>query len=322
MKKNNVFKLSVFLLTGLIVIASCKKEDAKIKLSVPENVRATTDMGFKIRISWNKVKDATAYDVYRSTTYDSASFTIIGSTADTIYNDTTVTSGSFYNYIVVATAGGGSASFRSYSAYGYCTGVISAGEAFDDLAKATGGSVYVAEDATDVPDMMLEIIAAHIKSGADLVFLIDQTGSMSNDIDSIRAATTLIINSLPANTQVGVATFGDEECDGTAWYSSFNLSSNFTAVKEFINGIYTTGGCDEPESMFDGIWYTVDRMSWRSTSTKFMIVISDAPPLTAADRTTYTEAQVVAKCKSAGINVAIYPILVGGYYKKKSASNQ
>jgi subtilisin family serine protease/fibronectin type 3 domain-containing protein len=71
--------------------------------SAPGRVRATDGTYCdRVRVTWNGVSGATAYDVYRNTTNNSATAVLIGSSATTTYDDFSVTAGVTYHYWVKA----------------------------------------------------------------------------------------------------------------------------------------------------------------------------------------------------------------------------
>ena len=308
-----------------LVFTSCdkKKDSGGVLLKATDSISASNDYSKKILVSWKEVAGATSYSVYRRLEYYSfpdTNYVKIKEVSLTSYSDTTAEVGTYYEYTVKAISGG-IEGLRSASATGHRTTETTAKETFDDLATETGGYVYNAAVADSVPVAIKEIIKERLKAGADLVFLVDNTGSMGDDIASIQEQLSEIIKVLPSNTQVGIATYQDRDSEGDYWYIWHNLTTNMDSVKTWIDAMFAGYGGDFPESVYDGIWNTVNNMTWRTSSTKVIIVIGDAPALEDPSRTTYSQAQVIAKCKEAGILVNLYPILIGysSYYKSASA---
>ncbi|GAB4422340.1 MAG: hypothetical protein OHK0039_38310 [Bacteroidia bacterium] len=182
---------------------------------------------------------------------------------------------------------------------------------FSELAWLTGGEKYDANSAADVPKMIQKIIDDHAKRNGEIVFLIDKTGSMDDDIEHVRMALTDIIKSLPRKTRLGMASYGDNRSEPASWFYHQDLTDDFDVIQAFLDDIRPGGGGDTPESVYDAIYETVDVMSWTSTGNKLIIVIGDAPPHTEPSRTTYTQEQVIEKCVSAGLTVNLFPILIG-----------
>ncbi len=319
MKKTKFLFLAISLVALFMV--SCDKD---VDLSTVENVYTSDDYALKIEISWDAVSDAEGYNIYRAD-YDDyydditdLTYTLIGSTSSTFYEDFDVVSSSYYYYQVEAYSGDSRGS-RSEPIMG-TTIYLTTSEAFDALADYTDGLTYNALYASEVPTMINEIIANHAVPNTDLVFLIDNTGSMGDDIYQVQQAIASIMASLPSGTRVGAAVYNDLNEDPTGWYDYTNLTSTYSVTSSFINGISVYGGGDYPESVYDGIVNAVGDMSWASSSKRIMIVIGDAPPLE-GDLTNYNLGEVINECTSLGVTVNLYPILIGSY-KKSGQENQ
>lgn len=190
-------------------------------------------------------------------------------------------------------------------------------EDFTEIADKTGGEQIDAKGADDVPDKILEIISPDqnekIQAGSDVVFLIDKTASMRDDIDEVKESLVTILDSAPADAKFSVATFGDKKEDGDEWYSisSNTLSDNTDELQSYVNAIETTGGGDWPESVYDGLWKVMDEVAWESQKQRIIILIGDASPLTGS-KTEHSLDDVVEKSKSTTPPVNIYTIAIDG----------
>lgn len=315
--------LILFVVLSGLFFSSCEKEE--INLAIPENVYASSIYSLKIIISWDAVSDADGYNIYRAT-YDYYTddmedlvYTKIAFATETTYEDLDVISGTSYYYKIEAYKDG-STGDMSEPILGYTT-TITVEEAFDALADYTDGTRYDASSASEVPSIIIEIINNHAVSNTDLVFLIDNTGSMYDDIYEVQQAISNILLELPSGTRVGAAVYNDLNEDPTGWYDWTDLTTNYSMTSTFINNIEVYGGGDYPESVYDGIYLTAENMTWASSSKRIMIVIGDAPPLEGS-LTSYTLAEVVEKCKSVGLTVNLYPILISSYKKSDQAYQQ
>jgi len=143
-----------------------------------------------------------------------------------------------------------------------------------------------------------------------VVFLIDKTGSMEDDIDSVKENLTAILEVLPTGTRVALATYGDKNSDGDEWYSTTELTTNYDDIRSEIEGIETTGGGDWEESVYDGLYETMDRLVWQSTGKRMILLIGDAGPLTDDDKTDHSLDDVVDKSKEETPNINIYTIVI------------
>lgn len=97
-----------YLILLLLVAVSCKKEDTVVpNLDTPTNLTASIEFSDRIELSWGAVAEAENYIIYRASgtlTDDPATlaFNIVGSSAETSYEDTSVSPESSYYYQVEA----------------------------------------------------------------------------------------------------------------------------------------------------------------------------------------------------------------------------
>ncbi len=183
---------------------------------------------------------------------------------------------------------------------------------YTELAKATGGEAYSIEDATFVVKAITEIIKTYMTDETDLVFLIDKTGSMSDDLEQIKKSINAIIDQIAAfeNTRIGFAFYGDKNADKEAWYNSTPLAGEFTLAKKTVNALTVVGGGDGPESVNDGIAKTITEMNWLSGRRRVILLLGDAPSLEPpfAD---HSLEDVIAMAKSENVTMNFYPIIIG-----------
>lgn len=149
------------------------------------------------------------------------------------------------------------------------------------------------------------------EQGSEIVFLVDKTSSMRDDIDQVKENINLIIDCLPkSEMRLGAATYGDYFADGVGWYDFVDLTSDYDVIRDYINGISVVGGGDYPESVYDGIWETLENMSWKDCSAPDkIIVMGDAPPLEGSG-TLHSVDEVLDKSKSICPNTEFYPLII------------
>lgn len=300
------------LLAFIALCAACGKKDTPAPPpSIPQMVQASENFAIKIEVKWSPSANAEGYYVYRSD-YNADTtkleFKPVGTVKDsTSYVDIGVISASSYYYKVEAFRGADK-SGQSEKALGK-TKVITADEAYTLLAELTGGIRYDATRASEVPGIIIKVINENATTGTDLVFLIDNTGSMSDDIYEVRRALNDIISKLPARTMLGAATYNDANEVPSTWYTWENLTATYSNISTYINNIRVYGGGDYAESVYDGLYQTLDKMSWSSTRKRMIIIIGDAPPLE-GKLTTYSLKDVADKCKALGVAANLYPILI------------
>lgn len=184
-------------------------------------------------------------------------------------------------------------------------------DCFFHLGYSTGGQFYYKTAAESVHNTIVEVIQDHAKDGSDIVFLIDKTGSMQNDIDSVRINLNLIIDQIEKfnNIQLAAAVYGDKNVDGPDWWSSTDLTNDYQEIRDYINGLKVSDGGDYPESVYDGIAQVVQKTTWRSDSKKIVLVIGDAPSLEDT-LTEHSRQSILELCNRNDVQTNLFPILV------------
>lgn len=120
---------------------------------------------------------------------------------------------------------------------------------------------------------------------ADIVFVVDTTGSMSSKIynvqNNINTFADKMSNEYHVDMNYSLIEYRDIEKDGIdSTIAHNNLSSNwFTNVNTFkseVSGLTVDGGDDAPETPIDAL--ELARMSnWRNGAAKFVVLVTDAP---------------------------------------------
>ncbi len=115
----------------------------------------------------------------------------------------------------------------------------------------------------------------------DVVFLIDTTGSMGDEIDRIKStllSTTERLRGLDQDfdLQYGAVLYrdiGDEYVT-----KAHPLTGDIRRFDRALQGIQAMGGGDGPESLNQGLAVAIDHMDWRTDAAKLVFVVADAPP--------------------------------------------
>jgi len=131
-----------------------------------------------------------------------------------------------------------------------------------------------------------------VKSGLtyqrDIAFVVDQTGSMGDDIAAVKASATALVNTLFAgdtiDARVGVVGFRDNTIgEPTQVLLPFTdqdvLADRKTSALAAINSLGASGGGDFPETAFDGLLKALNGTmgDWRvGAGTKQVVLFTDA----------------------------------------------
>jgi len=182
---------------------------------------------------------------------------------------------------------------------------------FSTLADSLHGRSYFADNADGVMLSVMDILTSRINEGTDIVFLVDKTGSMDDDIENVKNSLNMIMDYLSKfnNVKVAMAFYGDKNYHYNLWYNRTNLTNNIRIIKDFMETYSTIGNPDVAESVNDGIVKTVEEMNWTPGNRRLMLVVGDAqsqlPPYSS-----YTQSQVIHKCDSMHVKFNLYPIII------------
>ena len=170
-----------------------------------------------------------------------------------------------------------------------------------DASVGDPAHLGVAEPARDAPAPQAR---AKTKGVADLVFVVDVSGSMSTCIDALRKNIEAFIDSLSHGDGNNVAPVRDwrgkvvgyrdieaAESEGLPWIVDNEFVRDVGALKSQLAQLKAEGGGDEPESLLDTLYQvasmqaspkgsqTEDPQKWRyrSDAARVVIVFTDAP---------------------------------------------
>ncbi|MCR4745262.1 MAG: InlB B-repeat-containing protein [Lachnospiraceae bacterium] len=127
-------------------------------------------------------------------------------------------------------------------------------------------------------------VQSESKGQADIVFVVDTTGSMggciSNVADNIIAFTKKLSTEYSVNVNYSLISYKDITCDGTdstevVKNGSSNWYTNPADYMKTIADLRVYGGGDTPETAIDGL-EKARNLDFRTASKKFVILVTDA----------------------------------------------
>jgi hypothetical protein len=178
---------------------------------------------------------------------------------------------------------------------------------FRSLAESTNGQFY---SAIDQPLMQAihQVLDENLVYGTDLVFVIDHTASMKDDIEEISRELKSIMDRVEkvGNVRVGVVSFSDVKSGNEYGFRSLDLGRDFDAISKFLDTIDLVGSV---EDIYGAIWRTLDEFSWQSNTKRMIVLIGDEKPAT-GNETNFSESDVSDKCRTSAVSANLFPVLI------------
>jgi Mg-chelatase subunit ChlD len=120
------------------------------------------------------------------------------------------------------------------------------------------------------------------KTQLDLLFLVDATGSMGDEIAKLKASMADVadeIARLPEQPDVRYGLVAYRDLSDSYVVRNSDFTADLSRFQRSLSRLRADGGGDEPESLNEALNMAVHGMSWRSEDTVRMVVlVADAPP--------------------------------------------
>ena len=116
----------------------------------------------------------------------------------------------------------------------------------------------------------------------DVLFLLDSTGSMADEIDQIKRTLLSIsarVSDLPSQPDLrfGMVSYRDREDEYVT--RLFDFDADVGRFANTIRNVVADGGGDEPESLNEALHMAIQRLKWRTgDSIRLVFLLADAPP--------------------------------------------
>jgi hypothetical protein len=156
--------------------------------------------------------------------------------------------------------------------------------------------VYTAVDGADAEDVKKqEALRRVVTKGinkVDVVFVMDITGSMTDELQAATRSVGLLIQEFAGKTvslpdgreepmlfRFGFLGFRDQEADGDLWKEEidFHGISDIPGFNDSMKQLVAKGGGDQPESVYAAL-IDAAAMQWNPASGKAIVLIGDAMP--------------------------------------------
>ncbi|GJM38441.1 MAG: hypothetical protein DHS20C19_18080 [Acidimicrobiales bacterium] len=199
----------------------------------------------------------------------------------------------------------------------FLPGTLDSSPAVISVEVLVDGQVTPVDDFTiGTPAVTVEVEADGGFDGSvplDIVFVIDATGSMGDEIDRLRDNMTSVaeqIDALPSSPDVrfGMTVYRDE---GDAYVTrTFDLTDSLADFLDALDDVVANGGGDYPEAMDEALADAMELPDWRrQEAVQLMFMLADAPPQVRRDvQQPYTRTATQA----AELGMKIFPIAASG----------
>ncbi|WP_432558411.1 vWA domain-containing protein [Granulicoccus sp. GXG6511] len=157
----------------------------------------------------------------------------------------------------------------------------------------------------DVVHITKTVSTPSISPKPDILFLIDNTASMSGAIANVRSGMNNIITSVKAaqpDAQFAVATYADMT-DLIPFAVATNLTSDAAVAQTAVDSIPLTNGNDWPEDQINALWQVSDggAIAWRTGSSRIVVWVGNAYGHDPSNGHTMVEA--IASLSAGGVRV-------------------
>lgn len=187
---------------------------------------------------------------------------------------------------------------------------------FSDIASGSGGFVGFSptpEMFSQTVDVVLQSILEKSGSQTDVAIVLDTTSSMSDDISNVKRNMGRLLEKLKEKSssiglRLSLILYRDKGDDYLVRIAQ-DFTSDITIIDTAIQTVTVAGGGDEPEAVVDALDKTMRDLSWRSSASRSVVLIGDAPGHPSSHSGLSTTA-LVDNYKRAGLGIIVYPILV------------
>jgi Mg-chelatase subunit ChlD len=150
--------------------------------------------------------------------------------------------------------------------------------AFSEIALMERGEAVRSTGPADIIATISAILSKEQGNSMDLVFALDTTASMKDDIAEIRDSLVAALNEALRNfrqLRVGMILYKDY---GDSYVTkTVPFTSNLDRFQRSLREINIGGGRDIPEAVYEALYEAATQFRWQAES-RLVILIGDAPP--------------------------------------------
>ena len=157
---------------------------------------------------------------------------------------------------------------------------------FQEVAASAAGLFSISKGAAFLPDELNEELDKLPKQKADVVFAIDTTGSMKDDMKVLKEKwLPSLLEKLNEFEDIRIGLLCYRDYNDSYSYKTmpvryFAFTQKFEEFSRSLNSISIKGneGGDKPEAVYEALYSSIQFYSWRDDAVKKIILLGDAPP--------------------------------------------
>ena len=157
-------------------------------------------------------------------------------------------------------------------------------QVYDVLVRKGGQQAqgFLRRGQKSAMELSLQVSTTPGQARLDLVFLIDATGSMADEIDKLKASLQSIareVAQLPSKPDLCFGLVAYRDKGDQFLLRSHDFTNDLNAFQGVLNALRAGGGGDYPEAMSEALHETVHQLNWRGDgATRMVVLLADAPP--------------------------------------------
>jgi hypothetical protein len=189
---------------------------------------------------------------------------------------------------------------------------------FTRLADLSKGEMKLVASADLLQRNISDIICRNNVDFGDVLFLMDVTGSMSEDIAEVKEGMEQIIAELRSRKDVrlAIATYRDLQNDSSNWFSFRNFERDYRGAQRYVDSIQVGSGGDLPESVYEAFIESANQHFWRSRTKRVVLIVGDARGKGKVEGGLYDMEDMLRKASESRIKVNFFPLIITPYSAK------
>ncbi|MDR0722799.1 MAG: VWA domain-containing protein [Treponema sp.] len=150
---------------------------------------------------------------------------------------------------------------------------------FAEITTITHGDLWWSREPADLVDKIKGILEKERRKSLDVVFCLDTTRSMQEDIVALKRSLPALLKGMIGEFsafRVGMVLYQDYT--HSAYLTrTIPFTENLDAFQKILQGISLGNGGDIPEAVYEALYEGIQQFPWEAEA-KFLILIGDAPP--------------------------------------------